>query len=303
MKSVIMKIILIVALIALTLTQCIAQQKNSGKKESPIPILIRCDDWGMSHSVNMAAKQVLEKGFPVSASIMFACPWYQEAVEIVKQYPHVSVGVHLTLNAEWKNYRWGPVAGKNAVPSLVDSIGFFFPSRALLFGNNPKLSEIETELRAQIDRAVRSGAKIDYLDYHMGAAVQTPETRAIVEKLAEEYQLAISRYFDEVDVESGYSAPVTNKLDTLLKRVKELEPGGTKLFVIHVGLDDAEMGAMEDLNVSGPKEMSKHRQSELNALISPQFQSLIRSPNYRLVNYRTLINEHGLRSMKRPESR
>ena len=125
-----------------------AQQRPAANVPSTIPILIRCDDWGMCHAVNIAAKQVLEKGFPVSASIMFACPWYQEAVEIVKQYPNVSAGIHLTLHAEWKNYRWGPVTGIKTVPSLVDSLGYFFPSRAKLFGNNPKLSEIETELRA-----------------------------------------------------------------------------------------------------------------------------------------------------------
>ncbi len=277
-----------------------AQPSKNIVADEPIPILIRCDDWGMSHSVNMAAKQVVQKGFPVSASIMFACPWYQEAVEIVKAAPNVSVGIHLTLNAEWKNYRWGPVAGRSAVPSLVDSLGFFFPSRSALFGNNPSLAEIETELRAQVDRAVRSGVRIDYLDYHMGAAVQTLETRMIVEKLAAEYGLAVSRYFDEVDVESGYSVQVEKKLDTLLARTKALKPGGTKLFVIHIGLDDAELRAMEDLNIFGPKEMSRNRQSELNALLSPKFQKLIHSKNYRLVNYKMLIDEKGLGSMKRP---
>jgi predicted glycoside hydrolase/deacetylase ChbG (UPF0249 family) len=277
-----------------------SQTRTTVRSEERIPILIRCDDWGMSHSVNMAAKEVCKKGFPVSASIMFACPWYQEAVEIVKAFPNVSVGVHLTLNAEWKNYRWGPVAGRSAVPTLVDSIGYFFPSRGALFGNNPSLAEIETELRAQVERAVRSGVRIDYLDYHMGAAVQTAETRAIVEKLAAEYGLAVSRYFDEVDVESGYSVQVENKLDTLLARTKALKAGGTKLFVIHIGLDDAELRAMEDLNVFGPKEMSRNRQSELNSLLSPKFQKLIHSDKYRLVNYKMLIDEKGLGSMKRP---
>ncbi len=293
-------VIVLSALIALNSSVLFSQTNDAVRTEDRIPILIRCDDWGMSHSVNMAAKKVLEKGFPVSASIMFACPWYQEAVEIVKQYPHVSVGIHLTLNAEWKNYRWGPVSGRSAVPSLVDSLGFFFPSRSKLFGNNPSLAEIETELRAQVERAVNSGVRIDYMDYHMGAAVQTLETRAIVEKLAAEYHLAVSRYFDEVDVESGYAAPVQHKLDTMLTKVKALEPGGTKLFVIHIGLDDEEMRAMEDLNPFGPKEMSKNRQAELQALISPAFQKLIHSKRFRLVNYKTLIDEKGLNSMKRP---
>ena len=270
------------------------------KPAEPIPLLFRLDDIGMCHSVNMAAKQVLETGMPVSMSVMVPCPWFTEAVELLKQYSNVAVGIHLTLNAEWKNYRWGPVAGVNAVPSLVDSLGHFFPSRSKLFANNPKLSEIETELRAQIEKAVRAGLKIDYLDYHMGAAVQTLETRAIVEKLAAEYKVAISRYYDEVDVEGGYAAPVENKLDTLLAKVNYLQPGGTKLFVVHIGLNTPEMSAMEDLNPFGPKEMSRHRAAELNALLAPSFQQLLHTRKYRLVNYRILNEEKGLKTMKRP---
>jgi hypothetical protein len=37
-------------------------------------------------------------------------------------------------------------------------------------------------------------------------------------------------------------------------------------------MQSAEMNAMEDLNPFGPKEMSKHRQGELNGLLSPEFQ-------------------------------
>ncbi|HRF17752.1 MAG TPA: ChbG/HpnK family deacetylase, partial [Chitinophagaceae bacterium] len=61
-----------------------------------IPLLFRLDDIGMCHSVNMAAKEVLETRMPVSMSVMVPCPWFTEAVEILKQYPHVSVGIHLT---------------------------------------------------------------------------------------------------------------------------------------------------------------------------------------------------------------
>ncbi len=270
------------------------------KNPDPIPLLIRCDDIGMCHSVNMAAKEVLETGIPVSMSVMVPCPWFAEGAELLKQYPNVSVGIHLTLNAEWKQYRWGPVTGGAVVPSLVDSLGYFFPSRSALFGNNPKLVEIEMELRSQIQKALRAGLKIDYLDYHMGAAMQTLETRAIVEKLAAEFNVAISRYYDEVDVEGGYAAPVENKLDTLSTKVRSLTPGGIKLLVFHLGLDTPEMSALEDLNTFGLKEMSKHRQGELKALVSPDFQKLLRDPKYRLVNYRILNEEKGLKSMKRP---
>lgn len=274
----------------------IAQISNQEK----IPILIRCDDIGMCHSVNVAVEQVLKTGDPVSLSVMVPCPWFAEAVEMLKKYKNVAIGIHLTLNSEWKQYRWGPVAGAGAVPSLVDSLGLFFPSRSALFANKPSLAEIEIELRAQINKAIRAGLNITYLDYHMGAAVQTPETRAIVEKLAAEYKLGISRYFDEQEVSGGYFATPAQKLDTMLFKLRTLEPGGIKLFVVHVGLDSPEMAAMEDANPWGPKEMSKYRYAELNAVIDPKFRQQLHESKYRLVNYKILIEEKGLGSMKAP---
>jgi len=117
------------------------------KVADEILMLIRCDDIGMNHTVNMAADSLINHGIKFSASVMFVCPWYQEAVEILKGNPQIAVGVHLTLNSEWKHYRWGPVLGADAVPSLVDSNGYFFPSIKKLFANNPTNEDIERELR------------------------------------------------------------------------------------------------------------------------------------------------------------
>jgi hypothetical protein len=271
-----------------------------GLNKDPIPILIRCDDIGMCHSVNMAAKEVLETGIPVSMSVMVPCPWFTEAAELLKQYKNVSIGIHLTLNSEWKQYRWGPVSGRNAVPTLVDSLGNFFPSRSALFGNNPSLTEIESELRSQIQKAMAAGLTIDYLDYHMGAAVQTPETRMIVEKLAAEFNLGISRYYGEEGIEGWYFTEPALKPDSMLYKLQTLQPGSTKLFVFHIGQETPEMDAMEDANPWGPKGMSKHRNAERVGLVSPAFQKLLHDPKYRLINYRMIIDEKGLKAMKRP---
>ena len=287
--------------ISIAILICLESMSQGNKVSEKIPVLIRCDDIGMCHSVNMAARQVLETGIPVSMSVMVPCPWFSEAAEMLKQYKNVSIGIHLTLNSEWKNYRWGPVLGSKAVPSLVDSVGDFFPSRSRLFANNPSLAEIEAELRAQIQKAINSGLKIDYLDHHMGAAVQTPETRAIVEKLAKEFHLGISRYFDEVGIDGWYFTAPREKADSMFKKLKTLEPGNIKLFVIHVGLEGQEMNAMEDLNPFGPKEMSKHRMGELNGLISPAFQTELKEKKYWLVNYKMIIEENGLEAMKKPK--
>ena len=267
--------------------------------DSTIYHLIRLDDMGMCHSLNSAIQKVIGEGITFSTSVMFACPWYQEAVEILKKSPQVGVGIHLTLNAEWKNYRWGPVLGKEAVPSLVDSNGYFFPSRSKLFTNNPKIDEIEKELRAQIERAMNSGIRIDYIDYHMGAAVQTDQLRKLVERLAKEYSLGMSGYFNEKYSSITYGAPLNEKSDSLVYEVQNLKPG-VNLQVMHVGLDTPEMRALEDLNEFGLKEMSKHREAELNALLNPELRDLYKKRNIVPITYKQLIDKVGLENMYRP---
>jgi predicted glycoside hydrolase/deacetylase ChbG (UPF0249 family) len=268
---------------------------------APVYLIIRTDDAGMSHSVNMALKRLIATGMPVSVSVMFPTPWYQETVDILKRNPQVSVGIHLTLNSEWKNYRWGPVLGRTAVPSLVDADGYFFPSSEALHQNHPSLQEVEKELRAQIDRAMHSGLKIDYVDYHMGTAVRYPEFREIAERLAKEYGLGMSQYFGETRHDPQYSAAPPAKTDSLLAMVDRLRPP-FNLVVTHVGIDNAELGALLDMNTDGAlPDMSKNRQGELDAITSQGFRDAIKAHKVQLLTYRQLIAMQGLGSMHRPQ--
>lgn len=279
---------------------CFLSQSFSQIKSNEKLLLIRCDDIGMSHSVNLAAKELIDAGLIFSVSVMVPCPWFDEAVSILKDNPQITVGIHLTLNSEWKNYRWGPVAGRSLVPSLVDSIGYFFPSRADFFANNPKTEEVEIELRAQIEKALKSGLNISYLDYHMGTAVDKPELRKIVEKLGDEFKLGISRYFGEVDLNSMYSFPIVEKKNHLMNKLDSLETDQINLLVCHIGKDNDELGAMIDMNTFGLKEMSKHRNAELNALLSATKENAFRKREITLITYKDLIKKIGLEKMKAP---
>jgi hypothetical protein len=269
---------------------------------SSTTVLIRCDDIGMCHSVNMAAKQVLDKGFPVSMSVMFACPWYQEAVDLLKQYKNVSVGVHLTLLSEWKNYRWGSVSGMSVVPSLLDSLGFFYSSGATFRAHSPKREEVWKELNAQMERALQSGLHIEYVDYH-GTSLENPEMRTLLESLATKYGVAISRYLGEADVNGLYRTPPEATLDTLLDRTRKLPSGRVNLMVFHVGLQSSEMDALLDLNAFAPTQMSKHRQAELQALTSDEFMRLVRAKGAHLTTYHELVQQVGLQGMKRSSAK
>ena len=254
----------------------------------------------MSHSVNVALERLIQTGLPVSVSVIFPGPWYQETVELLKRHPEVAVGVHLTLNSEWKNYRWGPVLGRTAVPTLVDAEGFFFSSSEALYRNRPDMGEVERELRAQIERAMRTGLKIDYVDFHMGTAGRHPQMREVAERLAAEFGLGMSRYFGETSHDPQYRATPAAKTDSLVALVARLQPT-TNLLVTHVGVDGPELGAMLDMNNDGGlAEMSKNRQGELDALTSPRFREALAARNIRLVTYRQVIEEQGLKAMRRP---
>jgi predicted glycoside hydrolase/deacetylase ChbG (UPF0249 family) len=254
----------------------------------------------MSHSVNMALAKLISTGLPISVSVMFPTPWYQETVEMLKQHPNVAVGVHLTLNSEWKNYRWGPVLGRTAVPSLVDADGYFFPSSDALDANHPDLGQVEAELRAQIERAIHSGLKIDYVDYHMGTVFDNPQFRQIAERLAKEFNLGMMQYFGEPRYNPQYEARPQDKPDSLVALVGRLKPGFTVL-VTHVGIDNAELGALLDMNTNGGlADMSKNRQGELDAVTSQRFRDAVKAHNVQLLTYRQLIAMQGLQSMRRP---
>jgi chitin disaccharide deacetylase len=273
-------------------------------KDPKLPqLLIRLDDIGMNHSVNMAAQKVAETGMPVSVSLQFACPWYQEAVDILKKYPNVCVGVHLTLTNEWKDYRWGPVLGRNAVSSLVDSNGYFYQSTRAFNKSGYKMDEVEKELSAQIERALHSGIKITYIDPHMGIALSTPEMRALTEKLARKYHLGISTlssvtYYHETYKEM-WGEPIATKKSAFLEYLNHLSPDRPNLMVLHTATPSPEMDAMIDMNSrmmsdkDGNSLVSLHRQTELNALLSPEFKEMIGN-KFELTNYEQLLKGRDL---------
>jgi len=289
--------------LALLVSLSISQPAQAQKTNLPT-LLLRADDIGMNHSVNMGVQQLAATGLPFSASVMFACPWYQEAVEILKAHPNVAVGVHLTLNAEWKNYRWGPVAGRNAVPSLVDSLGYFRPSTEAFLNSNYKLDEVEKELTAQIERALSSGLKISYVDPHMGMALATPELQAITEKLARKYNLGISTYFSEA-YKTMWPVPVETKAREFTGYLNSLKPGSLNVVELHVAQSTPEMEALVDMNSDlmntsdGKPKASQHRQTELNMLLSPAFKTLA-DKKLKLITYADLVKANGLKSMKAP---
>lgn len=130
-------------------------------------IIMHVDDVGMSYDSNIGAIKAVEEGVATSMSVMMPCAWVPGFVHYLKKHPDIDAGLHLTLTSEWKDYRWGPLAGKPAVPNLVDSEGAMWAS-VQETAQHATADEIEKEIRSQLDRARIMGFEPTHMDSHMG---------------------------------------------------------------------------------------------------------------------------------------
>ncbi len=136
-------------------------------------VILHVDDAGMSYDSNEGAITSIAKGVATSASVMMPCPWVPGFVHYLKQHPGMDAGLHLTLTSEWGDYRWGPLAGKDAVPGLVDKEGDLWPSVEQV-AQHATPDEVEKEITAQLARARAMGFEPTHLDSHMGTLFATP---------------------------------------------------------------------------------------------------------------------------------
>jgi chitin disaccharide deacetylase len=147
-------------------------------------VIINADDLGSCHSANVGVFECLATGTVTSATLMVPCPWAREASG---RYRGEDVGVHLTLNAEYPLYRWGPIT---YAPSLLGGDGGF-PQTVEDVWDHADLDEVRRECRAQIERAILWGFDVSHLDSHMGTLQMRPEFFDVYLDLALEFRLPL----------------------------------------------------------------------------------------------------------------
>ncbi|MFV0593249.1 MAG: polysaccharide deacetylase family protein [Draconibacterium sp.] len=201
-----------------------AQDKTSnaeklGFQKGKKILLLHCDDAGMCEEANIAVQSYVLKGDINSAAVMMPCPNAQEMVEWAVKHPQADIGVHLTLTSEWKNYRWGPLTNAAKVPGLIDLQGKLWPEVPEVV-MHASAKEVETEIRAQIDKMIELGHRPSHIDTHMGTLYGSADYVRVFMKIAEEYNIPanaidlsnpeVAEYYKNV----GY--PVTDEVIRLI---------------------------------------------------------------------------------------
>ncbi len=264
-------------------------------------LIIHADDLGVTHSENMASIKGLEESPVNSASIMVPCPWFPEIAAYAQKNKTTDLGLHLTLNSEWKNYKWGPVTNKDSVAGLVNHKGYFY---ALVdsVGMHATQDEVALELRNQVKKAYQFGIDVTHLDAHMGAAMSTPEFLEAYIKVGQEFQLPvlldyrlpamkeekIQKILTERDVvvDRSYTAQPENFKEGMAQYytsvIKNLEPG-LNCLLIHLAYDDAEM---QGVTIDHPDWGSAWRQADVDFFSSPECAKVLKEEKIVLVTWR-----------------
>jgi chitin disaccharide deacetylase len=265
-------------------------------------LIVHADDVGMTHSVNAATMKALEMGAVNSASIMVPCPWFPEIADSAKTHPEIDFGLHLTLTSERVYYRWGPVGSRDKEPSLIDENGYFRHDWPTNLHVEPK--EAETELHAQIDRALAMGIRPTHVDSHQYRLIDNgKELFEVFLRVAHSYNLpafvtrdwfgqhpyleaSLGRDDMVIDhtVTIDPSVPPEKWAEFYENAVKNLQPGVTE-FVIHVAFADDEMkAATRERDTWG----AAWRQRDFDFFTNPAFRRLLEENQVKLVTWREL---------------
>jgi predicted glycoside hydrolase/deacetylase ChbG (UPF0249 family) len=265
-------------------------------------IIVHADDLAETHAVNAAAIKALEAGAINSASIMVPCPWFPEMADYAKAHPDADLGLHLTLTAERVYYRWGPVAPRDKVPSLIDSNGYFHHDWDQHPAINPK--DVETELRAQIERALAMGVHPTHLDSHQYRLIMNgKDLFDVMLRLGHDYHLPIfvtrdwfadhpylASSLGHEDIVLDHTVTIEPTVaadkwdDFYLTALRNLQPGVTE-FVIHPGFADEELhAATRERDTWG----AAWRQRDYDFFTSNKFRRTLADEHIQLITWREL---------------
>ncbi len=266
---------------------------DSCAQHREIRIIVRADDIGAAHSINEACIEVYKNGIARSVEIMVPCAWYPEAVKMLREVPAYDVGIHLTMTSEWENVKWGPIT---FAPSLTDENGYFFPTYwagenftegQILTNHDWKPEEVEQELRAQIERALKDlPGRISHMEIHMGGEGADPRIAEIEEKLSKEYGLLTNLDSYNVQRFDGFKGGREGGEMTrnLIEELENIGPG-TYLFVDHPAFETPEIRA---LGHKGYTDVAENRDGVTKAWTDPRVKEVIEKRGIQLITYADL---------------
>ncbi|GAB4515451.1 MAG: hypothetical protein Kow0047_27350 [Anaerolineae bacterium] len=271
-------------------------------------VIFHADDLGMCHATNQAFADIVQAGTVRCGSAMVPCPWFNEIAAYARTHPEADIGVHTTLTAEWRLYRWSPISTRDRESGLLDDEGYMWADVSSLHAHMDPRAAL-AELRAQVDRALDAGIDVTHIDTHMGAVIHP----ALVEgylQMASEYsvpvllprpnQEVIERFgippsvatmltelekdatwplFDHVVALFG--APAPRRLEQYQRLLQELSPGLICVIYHPIAPGDEGKAIMPEQDWEG-------RIADWEVFSGPAFREWLQASGIHAIGYRDL---------------
>jgi hopanoid biosynthesis associated protein HpnK len=284
-------------------------------------LILNADDFGLTRGVNEGIIRAHREGILTSATLMANGPAFDDAVERAKQNPKLGVGCHLVLVG-------GPaVAPRGEISSLADpdgrlprSIGVLV---AKLSSGRVRIKDVETELRAQIEKTLRAGIEPTHLDTHKHSHAH-PQVLGALGRVAREFGISrvrkpVENLRDSWRMSRGEGAgllknlmaaatvrAVASRFDAISRNYGLLSPDHFLGLALTGRLSAAALCRLIDTLPDGRTEIMVHpgicdaelartgsrlqqqRQTELEGLLDAEVRRSVVKQGVRLISYRDL---------------
>jgi predicted glycoside hydrolase/deacetylase ChbG (UPF0249 family) len=248
-------------------------------------LIINADDFGMTLNISSGIIFGLKEGIITDTSAMVTSDYFDRSVELAKKAEIKSMGVHLNIT------QLKPLSRIEDVSSIVDDKGDFYKNPDFI-PIGYKHSEVEKELRTQIEKFLKTGLKLDHLDVHHGFNNMDEEIYKLVITLASEYNVPLRRNTDKFSMWLdkkvkmpdyfckgfyGHGATI-EELKKIIFKYKDYE--GTLEIMSHPGFCDEELMKLSSYNIQ--------RRKELDVFTSAEIKTFIEDNKINLINYSLL---------------
>ena len=272
-------------------------------------VILHADDVGMCQAETQSFLDTAAAGTVRCGAVMAPCPWVPSVVQAFQSDPTLDLGAHITLNAEWRNYRWGPMSTRDPQSGLMDAQGAFWLNVAE-FNAHARPAAAIIEIHAQVDYLLAQGIDLTHIDTHMGTVFH-PEIAPAYMEMGLEYCLpvmvprhilkemaakglpadalaAAKRSYDAL-VERGYplidcittcEGGPERRMERYIKIIDEL-PAGITHLLFHAARPSAELQALAP---DWANRVADHK-----VFTDPTIGEYIAAkPNYAVIGYRQL---------------
>jgi predicted glycoside hydrolase/deacetylase ChbG (UPF0249 family) len=226
---------------------------------------------------------------------MAPCPGAAEAMRLLKENPILPFGVHLSVVRDIAPYRWGPLAPRERVPSLLAEDGELYPlDRMAELLARAKVEELEAEFRTQVETVLAAGLRPSHLDWHCLLNGGRADVFDMTLGLAREYGLALrvdaQPFINRLqrrglptadhDLLDSFTLDVEGKSTRYAALLRAL-PAGLTEWAVHPGLGSANAQAIDP-------DGWRVRQTDLDFLTSPRARQIVQEEGIVLISYKPL---------------